>query len=228
MHGPIELVYRAATLPAVNPLQTIAVTYYPGHDGCQGAQPVGRTIRTPLSAVVAMIPRTIADLRLVYYPAPVLKKRAVPIESIGADVAALTARMFEIMREGKGLGLAAPQVGVGVRLFVCNVTGEPQDDVIFVNPRLHDLSGSEEKEEGCLSIPGVNVMMRRPASAGIDALDAKGCPFSLTGMELLARVWQHEMDHLDGRLIIDNMSATDEIANRRAIKQLRQDYTSAR
>ncbi|MCH7839845.1 MAG: peptide deformylase [Planctomycetes bacterium] len=175
-----------------------------------------------------MIPRNTADLRLVYYPAPILKKRAAPIERIGADVAALAARMFEIMREGKGLGLAAPQVGVGVRLFVCNATGEPQDDVIFVNPRLHDLNGSEEKEEGCLSIPGVNVTMRRPVSAGIDALDVKGRPFSLTGMELLARVWQHEMDHLDGRLIIDNMSATDEIANRRAVKQLRQDYTSAR
>ena len=132
------------------------------------------------------------------------------------------------MREGKGLGLAAPQVGVGVRLFICNATGEPQDDIIFVNPRLHDLNGFEEKEEGCLSIPGVNVMMRRPMSAGIDALDAKGRPFSLTGMELLARVWQHEMDHLDGRLIIDNMSATDEIANRRAVKQLKQDYASAR
>jgi len=175
-----------------------------------------------------MIPRNTADLRLVYYPAPILKKRAAPIEHMGAEVAALAARMFEIMREGKGLGLAAPQVGVGVRLFVCNVTGEPQDDVIFVNPRLHDLSGSEEKEEGCLSIPGVNVMMRRPVSAGIDALGVKGRPFTLTGAELLARVWQHEMDHLDGRLIIDNMSTTDEIANRRAVKQLKQDFASAR
>ena len=175
-----------------------------------------------------MIPRNAADLRLVYYPAPILKKRAAPIERMGAEVAALAARMFEIMREGKGLGLAAPQVGVGVRLFICNATGEPQDDVIFVNPRLRDLNGFEEKEEGCLSIPGVNVMMRRPVSAGIDALDVKGRPFSLTGMELLARVWQHEMDHLDGRLIIDNMSATDEIANRRAVKQLKQDYASAR
>ena len=175
-----------------------------------------------------MIPRNTADLRLVYYPAPILKKRAVPIEHIGADVATLAARMFEIMREGKGLGLAAPQVGVGVRLFVCNVTGEPQDDVIFVNPRLHDLNDSQEKEEGCLSIPGVNVTMRRPLRAEIDALDVKGRPFALTGMELLARVWQHEVDHLDGRLIIDNMSTTDEIANRRAVKQLRQEYASAR
>ncbi len=111
-----------------------------------------------------MIPRNTADLRLVYYPAPILKKRAAPIERMGADVAALAARMFEIMREGKGLGLAAPQVGVGVRLFVCNVTGEPQDDVIFVNPRLHDLSGSEEKEEGCLSIPGLMGYVERPQS----------------------------------------------------------------
>ncbi len=175
-----------------------------------------------------MIPRNTADLRLVYYPAPILKKRAVPIEHMGAEVAALAARMFEIMREGKGLGLAAPQVGVGVRLFVCNVTGEPQDDVIFVNPRLRDLSGSQEKEEGCLSIPGVNVTMRRPVRAGIGAFDVKGRPFALAGMELLARVWQHEVDHLDGRLIIDNMSTTDEIANRRAVRQLRQEYASAR
>src|SRR3990172_2388298 len=106
-------------------------------------------------------------LRIVLYPDPVLKKRGVEVGKFNADIAALAKRMLELMREAKGLGLAAPQVGVGLRLFVCNPTGEPGDDLVCVNPRFTELSGGEEKEEGCLSIPGVTVTMRRAAHAGL-------------------------------------------------------------
>ena len=170
-------------------------------------------------------------LRIVLYPNPVLKKRAVDVGKFNAEhtlngegIAALAERMLELMREAKGVGLAAPQVGVGLRLFVCNPTGEPGDDLICVNPRFIERSGGEEREEGCLSIPGVTVTMRRAMSVVMAAFDVDGKPFQATGTELRARIWQHEMDHLDGRLIIDNMSATDEIANRRAIKQLQDQY----
>lgn len=167
-------------------------------------------------------------LRIVLYPDPVLKKPAVDVGKFEAEIAALAKRMLELMREAKGVGLAAPQVGVGLRVFVCNPTGEPSDDLICVNPRLTGLFGGEEREEGCLSIPGVIVTMRRATHVVMEAFDVDGKPFQVTGTEIRARVWQHEMDHLDGRLIIDNMSATDEIANRRAIKQLHDQYRPPR
>jgi len=167
-------------------------------------------------------------LRIVLYPDPALKKRAVEVGKFNAEIAALAKRMLELMREAKGVGLAAPQVGVRLRLFVCNPTGEPGDDLICVNPRFTELSGGEEWEEGCLSIPNVTVTMRRATQVVMEAFDVDGKPFQVTGMELRARIWQHETDHLDGRLIIDNMSATDEIANRRAIKQLQNRYRPPR
>ncbi len=167
-------------------------------------------------------------LRIVLYPDPVLKKQAVDVTHYDADIDALAKRMLELMREAKGVGLAAPQVGVGLRMFVCNPSGEPGDDLICINPRLTGMFGGEEREEGCLSIPGVTVTMRRATQAVMEALDVHGKPFQVTGTEIRARVWQHELDHLDGRLIIDNMSATDEVANRRALKQLHDQYRPPR
>jgi len=167
-------------------------------------------------------------LRIVLYPNPELMKRAVDVGNFNAEIASLAKRMLELMREAKGLGLAAPQVGVGLRLFVCNPTGEPGVDLICVNPRFLERSGGEEREEGCLSIPGVTVTVRRATQVVMEASDVAGTLFQATGTEMRARVWQHETDHLDGRLIIDHMSATDEIANRRAIKQLQEQYRPPR
>jgi len=167
-------------------------------------------------------------LRIVLYPDPVLKKRAVEVGKFNTEIGALAKRMLELMREAKGVGLAAPQVGVGLRVFVCNPTAEPGDDLVCVNPHFTELFGGEEREEGCLSIPGVTVTMRRATQVVMEAFDVDGKPFQTTGRELRARIWQHETDHLDGRLIIDNMSATDEIVNRRAIKQLQDQYRPSR
>ena len=168
------------------------------------------------------------NLRIVYYPDPILTKVAQPVTDFGPALAALADRMLMLMREGRGVGLAAPQVGLLLRLFVCNVSGEDGDDLVFVNPTLSDLSGASEREEGCLSIPGVNVTMRRSAGASIDAFTCEGKPFRKQGEEIDARVWQHEIDHFDGRLITDNMASTDEITNRRALKQLEADFAAVR
>ena len=162
-------------------------------------------------------------LRLVYYPDPILKKKCAPVEDFGQDLRAFAAQMLELMHEAKGLGLAAPQVGVSHGLFVCNVTGEPGDDLVFVNPAFTELTGATEQEEGCLCLPGVGVTMRRATQAVIEAQTTEGKPFRMTGEGLLARVWQHEVDHLEGRLIVDNMTTADEIANRRALKQLKEE-----
>jgi len=163
-------------------------------------------------------------LSIVFYPDPVLRKKCRPVESFDGRLQDLAARMLEIMKASKGVGLAAPQVGVPIRLFVYNVTGEPADDRVCVNPVLSDPQGASEMDEGCLSIPGVDVPMRRAAGITLQGLDLHGRPFETRAAELLARVLQHENDHLNGRLIIDNMSEAVRLENRRALKQLEDDY----
>lgn len=172
--------------------------------------------------------RIAEKLRIVHYPDPVLKKVCAPVEEFGPQLKALADKMLTLMHEAEGVGLAASQVGVLLRLFVCNPTGEPGDDLICVNPRFIELTGADEKEEGCLCIPGVTVTIRRATNAVMEAHDIDGKPFQKTGKDLPVRIWQHEVDHLDGRLITDNMSTTDEIANRRALKQLMAEYKAAR
>jgi len=167
-------------------------------------------------------------LIIVRYPDPVLRRVCAPVERFSPELAKLAKRMLALMKEAKGVGLAAPQVGVSIRLFVCNATGEATDDLVCINPRFLDLRGAEEKDEGCLSIPGVNVSMRRATRAVMEAFDVKSERVERSTEALLARVWQHEIDHLNGRLVIDAMSVTDEIANRRTIKQLEADYAAAR
>lgn len=166
-------------------------------------------------------------LHIIYYPDPILKRVCEPVNAFGPELQALAARLLTLMHQSQGVGLAAPQVGVTIRLFVFNLTGEPEDDVVYVNPKLSDLQGASEEPEGCLSIPEVDVTMRRSTSTTIEAVDTAGDPIHCPGQDLTARVWQHEMDHLDGRLITDNMSSTDEIANRRALKQLEADFTAS-
>jgi peptide deformylase len=175
-----------------------------------------------------MIPPETAHLRIVLYPDPVLKKRCAPVTEFDGRLEMMARRMLELMHDGKGIGLAAPQVGVPVRMFVCNDTGEPADDRVFINPQFIELTGAAEMEEGCLSIPGALVTMRRATHAEMRAVDLAGNPVEVAGDDLRARVWQHESDHLEGRLIIDNMSPTDEIANRRVLKQLKGDAGAAR
>lgn len=167
-------------------------------------------------------------LSVVHFPDPILKRACTPVSEFGPDLTALADRMLTLMKEGEGLGLAAPQVGILIRMFVCNPTGEPEDDMVCVNPEFVELTGAQEKEEGCLSIPGASITMRRANQAVMKLCDTDGQPLEQTGEGLLARIWQHESDHLDGRLITDNMSASDEISNRRAIKQLEADYKPPR
>ena len=163
-------------------------------------------------------------LRILYYPDPILREVCRPVEQFDGTIRGLVERMFELMRAQKGIGLAAPQVGVLVRIFVCNSTGEPGDDLVCINPELFDLSGVEEREEGCLSLPEVNVPIRRATQVHMRACDETGQPYERDGEDLLARIWQHETDHLDGRLIVDYMSEASQIANRRVLKQLQAEF----
>ena len=199
--------------------------YYPPCESCQAAWR-DRRLWDLLEPALKLPP--LSKLRIVLFPDPVLKKKAVEVSEFGPPIRELAGRMLELMREDKGVGLAAPQVGLSLRMFVCNPTGEPGDDLVCVNPRLVEVSGVQDREEGCLSIPGATVTMRRAVRAVLRAQDAEGIEFQLTQTELPARIWQHEIDHLDGRLIIDNMSTEDEIANRRVLKQLKEKYKASR
>ncbi len=169
-----------------------------------------------------------AQLTIRMHPDPVLRKRCAPVTQFGPRLHALISRMTDLMHGADGVGLAAPQVGVLARLFVYNATGEPADAGVIINPEFVELEGVGELEEGCLSLPGVSVTMRRATRVVLKSVGIDGEPLEMSGEDLVARVWQHEADHLDGKLIIDNMSAADEIANRYAVKQLKLDYEAVR
>lgn len=170
----------------------------------------------------------LSNLKIIDYPDPVLQRRCARVEQFDEHLARVAERMLELMRAGNGVGLAAPQVGLNMRMFVCNVTPDATENRVYVNPQFLDLQGSEVGDEGCLSLPGVTVAMRRAESAVMEAFGLDGRRVEVEASGLLARVWQHESDHLDGTLIIDHMSEADAIANRRALRQLRASYKPRR
>src|SRR5688500_18959937 len=116
------------------------------------------------------------QLKIINYPDPRLKKVSKPVEIVDESIKALASRMLQLMREARGVGLAAPQVGRNIRLFVMNHTGEPSDDRIYVNPQLLEAEGSEEAEEGCLSLPGLTANIVRDKAVRIIATDLEGQP----------------------------------------------------
>jgi peptide deformylase len=135
---------------------------------------------------------------------PILEKHSVVVPDINGDIVSLVSDMFEAMDQGRGVGLAAVQVGVLLRLFVTHV---PRDNPrVFINPDILETSIEQETfEEGCLSIPGLYTDVVRPAWVRIQAWNAKGRPFTMTAEGYLGRVIQHEFDHLNGILFLDRV-----------------------
>lgn len=164
------------------------------------------------------------SLTVLPYPDPCLRKVCKPVTEFDDDLAAFAARMLELMHAGRGIGLAAPQVGVLKRMFVMNITGEDKDDMVFVNPEIRDMHGSREAEEGCLSLPEIYVQVRRATRCRIVAQDLTGERVELEGEDVLCRVWQHETDHLSGILILDRMGPSDKIATKKRLKDLETVY----
>ena len=144
------------------------------------------------------------------------------VEAFTPELVTLAERMIETMYQADGVGLAAPQVGHSIRMFVADPRDEDERaPIVFVNPRLHLEGELGSFEEGCLSIPDIRVQVRRPAFARITAQDLQGNPFELESDDFASRVWQHEFDHLEGVLIIDRMNPRDRLANRKALKALK-------
>lgn len=159
-------------------------------------------------------------MRIRLYPDPVLRERSVRVEAFDEDLARLAADMTRAMLEGRGLGLAAPQVGVLKRLVVVSPDGEPGREAVLINPEIIHSEGSERADEGCLSFPGIYVKVNRHARVVVRYQDVAGEAHEMEAEGLLARAIEHEVDHLDGRLLVDRMSQVQRMANRRRLREL--------
>ena len=143
------------------------------------------------------------------YGDPVLRQKAEAVEAFDESLAVLVADMFETMRAYRGVGLAANQVGVPQRVLVVEVPGDEGEEPLrlaLVNPALSEASGSEVDEEGCLSIPGIYEDVKRATRVRVRAQDPSGEPLEFVAEDYLARVLQHEVDHLEGVLFLDRLS----------------------
>jgi peptide deformylase len=157
-----------------------------------------------------------APYRIRTFGDPVLKRRAEEVTEIDGRIARLAEEMHATMKEAQGLGLAAPQVGVGRRLFVYEIGDSGPRTMI--NPVLQETDGEWEHEEGCLSVPGLYFRIRRPQHVLIKGLDLDGNEVSVEADELEATLYQHELDHLDGRLLLELL---DDDQRKQAMRELR-------
>ena len=162
--------------------------------------------------------------RLTFYPARVLGEIAKPVEKIDDDICKLVDLMSEVMVANKGLGLAAPQVGVSLRLFIISVDGTKENIKVYINPTISPGGGLETNEEGCLSVPGIFTNIKRYKTCKVTATDLQGNEFSEQGQELLTRAMQHENDHLEGITIVDKMGHSAKILHRKQLKKLIEDH----
>jgi len=169
-------------------------------------------------------PAAIGPLQLVEYPHPALLRRSRPLVRIDDQVCAAVEQMFDIMYAAEGIGLAANQVALPYRLFVVNTAGRSDagQELVFINPTLSRPRGTAVQEEGCLSLPGLRGDVRRPEKIVVDAWSLDGEPFRIDVGGLLARVVQHEFDHLDGRLFTDRLTESAAIESRRALETFRE------
>lgn len=144
-------------------------------------------------------------LEIVTYGEAILEKKAEPVLEFDEKLALLCDDMFDAMRRGHGIGLAAPQVGISKRLFVVDIEGDKKR--VFINPEILMTSPDlVDYEEGCLSFPGLYFGVQRSSVVSVQAFDEKGKAFTLEADGLLARVILHEYDHLEGKLFIDRVS----------------------
>ena len=161
------------------------------------------------------------SLTLHAYPSSILKEVAVEVDPKDENVQAVAKRMIELMFEHRGVGLAAPQVGLPWRLFVTRDEEDESVANVWINPTLEVTEPTvESDEEGCLSLPEIRGQIKRPIGIKITGFDGDGDERSVESCEFMARVWQHENDHLDGILIIDKMSTMDRLVNRKLIRDL--------
>ncbi|RMG07757.1 MAG: peptide deformylase [Planctomycetota bacterium] len=162
------------------------------------------------------------------YPDPRLRRTAEPVEEVTPELRERVQAMFPLMYEAKGIGLAAPQIGWNKRLFVINVTGEKEDELALINPRILEKGGGTWlMEEGCLSLPGIHGKVRREKRIVVEAEDLDGNVLEIECDGLVARCILHEYDHLDGVLFIDRLSPAKKQSLKRKLRALEERAASA-
>lgn len=161
-------------------------------------------------------------MKIIEFPHPALRHVSKPLKRVDAELVAIIREMFELMYASRGIGLAANQVALPYRLFVMNLSGDPEQseqEQVFINPVLSGRKGSAEEEEGCLSLPGLYAQVKRPEKVTLNAYTLRGAEIKADLSGMLARVAQHEIDHLDGVLFIDKLSPTAELAAKEALDE---------
>jgi peptide deformylase len=172
-------------------------------------------------------PATVSAARKIYpivkYGDPILEKPTLPVKNFDAKLGELAEDMFASMYAAQGVGLAAPQIGLTLRMAVVDVTGgkNPEAKIVLANPEIIHAEGEKREEEGCLSIPGFRGYVIRPQFVTIKAQNAKGETFEIRGEDLLARAFCHEIDHLNGVLFIQHLSMLKRDLIKRNIKKLK-------
>jgi peptide deformylase len=174
---------------------------------------------------------TTLSLQIIHYPHPTLRHVSKPLKRVDAELKQWVAEMFELMYEHEGIGLAANQVDLPYRLFIANVSGDPKEkdaECVFINPVILKGSGQHEREEGCLSIPGVYAPVVRKETITVQAYNLAGEEVSGELDGLFARCVQHEVDHLDGQLFIDRVSPTQFADIAGSLEEFEIDFRSKR
>jgi len=169
------------------------------------------------------------SLQIILYPHPTLRHPSKPLKRVDAELRDIVAQMFELMYEHEGVGLAANQVDLPYRLFITNVEGEREakdQERVFINPVLSGGRGQAEDEEGCLSIPGVYAPITRNETIKVQAYDLAGNEITGEFNGLMARILQHETDHLDGTLFIDRLGPTQLAAVRDKLEEFELEFRS--
>lgn len=178
------------------------------------------------SAAPASVEATVTARKIypiVKYGDPILEKPTPLLTKFDAELEKLTEDMFASMYAAQGVGLAAPQIGLSLRLTVVDVTTgkNPEAKIVLANPEIIHVEGEVREEEGCLSVPGFRGYVMRPQFVTVRAQNAKGEPFEIRGENLLARAFCHEIDHLNGILFLQHLSMLKRDLIRRKIKKLK-------
>ncbi len=161
-----------------------------------------------------------APLEILEFPDPRLRKVAKSVTNVDGKLIQLADRMFDAMYAAPGIGLAATQVNVQQQLIVIDVSEDKAHPLLLINPRIRESEGEIETSEGCLSVPGFYEPVTRHAHVLIDAVGRDGEPFTMEADDLLAVCIQHEMDHLQGKLFVDYLSATKRQLIRKKLQKL--------
>lgn len=163
--------------------------------------------------------------KIIYLPDPRLRQVSKEVTTFDNSLQTLIDDMFDTMYEANGVGLAAPQIGINLRLSVIDVVGDRSQQIVIANPEIIESHGEVEYQEGCLSVPGAYDTVTRAGSVKVRAQDRHGNPFEMAAEGLLAECFQHEIDHLNGKLFIDLLSPLKRAIARRKLDKFKRTET---